>query len=100
MKNKETPEEAAERLWNTSGNVGIVSKNSFIKGAKWQAEQFFKDEAIQTLEKGIELLLKKQERMYSEEEVISLLNDFAQHLIFNKNSSLNIIEWFEQFKKK
>jgi hypothetical protein len=38
--------------------------------------------------------------MYSEEEVISLLNDFAQHLIFSKNSSLNIIEWFEQFKKK
>jgi hypothetical protein len=87
---QETLEEAAEKEfplvdteWCRTGaaeeeNLHLLGhRKSFIKGAKYQAE-----------------------RMYSEEEVISLLNDFAQHLIFNKNSSLNIIEWFEQFKKK
>jgi hypothetical protein len=78
---QETLEEAAENFVKVkqfrTEEKDKTRLYSFIQGAKWQAE-----------------------RMYSEEEVISLLNDFAQHLIFNKNSSLNIIEWFEQFKKK
>jgi hypothetical protein len=73
---RETLEEVAERLWLDSTSQ-LTSKSSFIQGANWQAE-----------------------RSYSEEEVISLLNDFAQHLIFSKNSDLNLIEWFEQIKKK
>jgi hypothetical protein len=72
---KETLEEAAEEYKDdlTIDNL----KLAFINGAKWQAE-----------------------RMYSEEEVINLLNEFSRHLIFNKSSDLTINHWFEQFKKK
>jgi hypothetical protein len=53
------------------------------------------------IQEFIQLKLKEQNKdKYSEEEVINLLNDFAHHLLFNKNSGLTIIEWFEQFKKK
>jgi hemerythrin len=60
---------------------------------------------VELLEQDNELLGEvvnkyQAERSYSEEEVISLLNDFAQHLIFSKSSDLNLIEWFEQIKKK
>ena len=82
LSKQETLEEAYQIFLQKKYNNPHLTGNklnlpSFEFGTKWQ-----------------------QERMYSEEEVISLLNDFAQHLIFNKNSSLNIIEWFEQFKKK
>jgi hypothetical protein len=35
---KETLEEVAERLWNDPSKQ-LTSKNSFIAGAKWQAER-------------------------------------------------------------
>jgi len=82
---QETLEEAAENYYD------IIAEKSSLYG---------RDEYIaysQGVQDGVKF---QQERMYSKEEVISLLNDFAQHLIFNKNSSLNIIEWFEQFKNR
>jgi hypothetical protein len=108
---QETIEEAAEKefpllntQWCIPGETGAAEeenlellghRKSFIKGAKWQAEQLFKDDAIQTLEKGLALLLKKQERMYSEEEVLQLLLRLQQTESYD-----NLYSWFEQFKKK
>ena len=46
-------------------------KLMFIKGAKWQ-----------------------EERMYNEEEVLSILNDFIGE------NPIDVDRWFEQFKKK
>jgi len=75
--NKETLEEATKN-WITK-NSGIKSlltpqfvRESFKEGAKWQAE-----------------------RMYSEEEVLALLEK-GYHSHYN---SLSIEEWFKQFKK-
>jgi hypothetical protein len=53
-----------------------VSKIDFIEGAKWQAE-----------------------RMYSEEEVLKLLNKFSHRDGMDKEENLTLI-WFKQFKKK
>jgi hypothetical protein len=74
----ETLEEAAEEwAFETNGhkwsnNDGTAGDNygSFMEGAKWQ-----------------------QERMYSEEEVLKLLE--KSHFVEE-----NIYEWFEKFKKK
>jgi hypothetical protein len=71
---QETLEEVAERLANTTDEF-----NMFIAGAKWQ-----------------------QERMYSEEEVIELLN--KREDCINQTSSIldytSTKEWFEKFIKK
>jgi hypothetical protein len=71
---QETAEEAANRLWKINNEEGIVSKNSFIKGAKWQAE-----------------------RMYSEEEVRNLIAKF--HIVTDGTKKFED-KWFEQNKKK
>ena len=71
---QETIEEAAERLWNDPSKQ-LTSKNSFIAGAKWQAE-----------------------RMYSEEEVLDILYKHTEDMF--KGTRLTLTEWFEQFKKK
>jgi hypothetical protein len=85
---KETIEEAAD-LWATdTKNVhpadSFIAKQSFIKGAKWQAE-----------------------RMYSEEEVRNLFSkyqyDYAQWVLRMEddiNGQPMPTEWFEQLKKK
>lgn len=67
-------EEAASRFacgWGENDD-----EKSFISGAKWQAE-----------------------KMYSEEEVIKILNSFSWRTgIDHEEKRTNI--WFEQFKKK
>ena len=76
MKNKETLEEAAERLY--PGVDRQVDRMLFINGAKWQAE-----------------------RMYSEEEVVNILikayEDIGKRKIPNQ---VVLASWFKQFKKK
>jgi hypothetical protein len=90
--NNKTLEEAAERYADYSNDYVPMSfgdkfnettKTDFIAGAKWQ-----------------------QERMYSEEEVYSLLEQSMKdcHLWelekhYSKDYK-NLTEWFEQFKKK
>ena len=91
---QETFEEAAEResqLGEYDRSFESTRKNYFIKGAKWQ-----------------------QERMYSEEEIIQLLNFvskeynisngigwFHTHESIEDISSKEVLDkWFEQFKKK
>ena len=78
---KETLEEAAEKVYPNDGfkdeiwaDIGEVFREKFIEGAKWQ-----------------------QERMYSEEEVLEIIRQYAleEHLITSSKPD----KWFEQFKK-
>lgn len=76
---KETLEEAAE---NESEYLADYEdkeayQKAFIAGAKYQTE-----------------------RMYSEEEVIELLNNFRIYSYHHGCGSSELLEWFEQFKKK
>ena len=86
MESKETIEEAAEKhlqKWRLLNNIHLSNvlhaercKNDFIAGANWQ-----------------------QERMYSEEEVIKLV-DGAFHMYASSHRH-DAKEWLtEQFKKK
>jgi hypothetical protein len=73
---QETLEEAAIKYATNHGMMAYVfpeKRESFIDGAKWQAE-----------------------RMYSEEETIQLLIKFNQEI----QEVENVKDWFEQFKKK
>ena len=74
---QETLEEAAENYEKIhGGSYSIGVGKAFKCGAKWQAE-----------------------RMYSEEEVIDLLQEMNDYpTIFE--GRIDIKEWFEQFKKK
>ena len=78
---QETLEEVAENYANElpeSYNYGINpdKKNAFINGAKWQ-----------------------QERMYSEEEVLAILDKFLTAMVKGEKTGL-LEEWFKQFKKR
>ena len=77
MSKQETLEEAAENyvMNESDATLKLISKYSFKDGAKWQAE-----------------------RMYSEQEVESLLHRFmqSQHPDWHGYSTT---KWFEQFKK-
>ena len=73
---QETLEEAAERYVNFEYPIAHprrVAKNAFINGGNWQ-----------------------QENMYSEEEVLKLLEKRDKYL----GNWLPPTKWFEQFKKK
>jgi hypothetical protein len=71
---QETPEEVAERLIPLSS----VPRKWFVRGAKWQ-----------------------QERSYSEEEVLVLLQDIQAQVGIDYNDNFMFADkWFEQFKKK
>ena len=100
---QETLEEFIKDVLGGYDEIDFSTYESFIiAGAKWQTKQLCENETIQTLEKCIELLLKKQEKTYSEEEVLELLNKREDYInseddIFNYKSNK---EWFEQFKKK
>jgi hypothetical protein len=84
---KETLEEAAENYANKKGHIptteleDAIFKQGFLDGAKWQAE-----------------------RMYSEDEVLVLVNKRDTHTVSNLTTLggkwLIVEEWFEQFKKK
>jgi hypothetical protein len=126
--NKETLKEAAEIWVNNRFTKQICGDESYpdihaskegiveshILFTKCQAELFFKDDAIQTLEKGIAILLKRQEKMYSEEEFLEFsewvshndwvylpskgywVNEEQEELEENFTTK----ELFEQFKKR
>ena len=74
--NKETLEEASKKYATNHGMMAYMStekKESFKKGAKWQAE-----------------------RMYSDEEVIQLLIKFNQEI----QEVEDVRIWFEKFKNR
>ena len=99
---QETLEEAAERYLETSYYM-ILPPIDYIKfGAKWQAEQLFKDDAIKTLENGMAFLLKKVEKMYNEEDMLEFHTWAYQKNRTeesDKTTKQLLIEW-KQFKKK
>lgn len=75
------------------------------QSAKWQQENSninALDFEIDSLKREIKVLRHQQERRYSEEEVLELLNKREDYI----NSEDNIFEyqsakkWLEQFKKK
>ena len=70
---QETLEEAANKQWGNVHRTGVLG---FIEGAKWQ-----------------------QERSYSEEEVLVILDKFLTAMIKGEKTGL-LQKWFEQFKKK
>jgi hypothetical protein len=86
---QETLEQVAEKLYPITGEYFdkefyMVKRLAFINGAKWQAE-----------------------RMYSEKEVLDLLQNFNQNAMeYIKEdeksimTSVSLKKWFEQFKKK
>jgi hypothetical protein len=112
---KETLEEVAERFYGEEEIVNDYDisgylQSAFLTGAKWQQEpeQFFNDDRVKTLEKAIEYLLKKQEqdkKMYSDEEVIVMINEFDKFLLDNRGMQglireEKIKQFFKQFKNK
>lgn len=103
---KETLEEA--KIKHTKFCIENNIENppfSFDKGAKWQQEQFKNESTADYIDRHIvEALVEtaKQERSYSEEEVLNLLTHFAVEIQRqNKRGQypLRIKEWFEQFSK-
>lgn len=46
------------------------------------------------------LSIKKEERSYSEEEVLQLLNNLRLDSYNHGMGKIEFLEWFEQFKKK
>jgi hypothetical protein len=82
----ETLEEALERLYpeniiklgnNTSYDAALIKRKDFTDGAKWQAK-----------------------KMYSEEEVMDIIDSFIDNLEDYTPTFNSRQEWFEQFKKK
>ena len=98
---QETIEEVAERIYTTElvmdVDISEDLQSAFINGVKWQQEpeQFFNDDRVKTLEKGIEYFLKRQERMYSEEEVIKIVEKSRE-----TGLTAEFLLLTEQFKKK
>ncbi len=89
--NKETLEEAAERLYPTTidsfTDNGLDLSESerliFTNGAKWQQEQ--------------------DKNKYSYKEVLTILHNYRNHFELYRNLQVlpnMFFEWFEQFKKK
>jgi hypothetical protein len=108
---KETIEEAAD-LWATdTKNVhpadSFIAKQSFIKGAKWQAERMGLMEIelrhtktlLASCEKALEDRDKQAERGYSEEEVLELIWKYETRQTSMVGYS-NVKKWFEKHKKK
>ena len=102
---EEAAKEYSERHLDVSGNLGkYLVKAVFQEGANYQAERMYSDEPKPTI-KQVDYVAKKQERMYSEEEVRELLTQRSKHWgtsvePFDKLLLRQDLEWFEQNKKK
>lgn len=105
---QETLEEAAtnylHRVADGKRFTGYADED-FINGAKWQADKVFNDDAIQTLEKALAILLKRQEHMYSVNEVELIANEMVNWAIDNvgnpnPQSGRKFDEVITKFKKK
>jgi hypothetical protein len=68
--------------------------NNHYKNINYTEDSIYKETVKRDFIAGYKLA---QERSYSEEEVLELLQDFANDL---SDNVVNIKFWFEQFKKK
>ena len=99
--NQETLEEAAEK-YSKRSSASVFQENhkkDFINGAKWQQEheQFFNDDRVKTLEKSMEYLLKRQETMFSGDEVYDILIHHTVELF--KKEPITLEDFWNKFKK-
>ena len=112
---QETLEEAADN-WVRKPVIG-TKRESFIAGAKWQAERMYSDEPKPTI-KQVDYVAKKQERMYSEEDLKNAFESAREfnsldgvvdvHIVLPIGGDMSDLqplhftfeEWFEQFKNK
>ncbi len=95
----------------------VTAKAAFLsgikEGAKLQQKRMITQEAYESTQvmikasnEGFLSKIKELEdqinRMYSEEEVLDLLPEFAAYTLINadEDSRLSLKDWFEQFKKK
>lgn len=109
---KETLEEAAENYANkwyeSTGELSVftavVSKNSFIAGAKWQAERISLMEIelnhtktlLESCEKALEDRDKKADTMYSD------MQEYAEFCIECDRKQIPLLlaqDWYEHYKK-
>ena len=110
---KETIEEVAANL----ADPNLCKTDNWIAGAKWQAERMYSDEPKPTI-KQVDYVAKKQERMYSEEDLKNAFESAREfnsldgvvdvHIVLPIGGDMSDLqplhftfeEWFEQFKKK
>ena len=109
MNDKETLEEAAERLYpiileDDGWDKNKQYRDEWIEGAKWQQEQekITTDDAYnEGFENGKHW---QQEKSYSEEEVLEHINHAmmlpsSELDKFTDDEEMVTMKWFEQFKK-
>jgi hypothetical protein len=82
-----------ERL-STKLHIGEVVDESYPEAFRKQETLEEAYEAFKKTDVYINEIKQKQEIMYSEEEVLSILNDFIGE------NPIDVDKWFEQFKKK
>jgi len=100
---QETLEEAAERFVEAkqfrTEEKDKSRRYCFIQGAKWQQEfdaRKFSSDMLDTLVKEIK---GQQEKSYSEEDVINILESLVEHPTKPGYKRRDIIKFIEQFKK-
>jgi hypothetical protein len=85
MSNKETLEEAAKKSFGEIWASLTTEQSEYLKGY---------------IDRQIDMAKRRQaERMYSEEEVLIILDKFLTSMIKGEKTGL-LNQWFEQFKKK
>ena len=102
---EETLEEISKHYANTHQDVSLelgkyLVSAVFQDGAKWQQQNSYSEEPKPTI-KQVDYVAKKQEIMYSEEEVLDILREFYKISSKKDFPLTNTIPlWFEQYKKK
>lgn len=99
--NQETLEEAAKKhAFNFYEKEDrIVGEQSFIQGTKWQAERMLMSDAIKTLETGLEIVLRKNEKMYSYDELRTISYKIYCEAQLKKPSENKFNKLIQEFKK-
>jgi hypothetical protein len=116
---QETIEETAEKLQKDKYGI-FISKDADVKGqlvidtaraaflsgmkegAKWQAKRMYSEEPKPTI-KQVDYVAKKQEIMYSEEDMRKAYDqgiDDSFDIGFSSKDDTNFNAFIEQFKKK
>jgi hypothetical protein len=102
----ETLEEAGEKLYPNRESFLYRFQNierlAFTAGAKWQKERSYAENQMDdAYDKGFKDAF---ERMYTEEEVITLLEKRDDELdywyVHKRNNYPHLTDWFEEYKKK
>jgi hypothetical protein len=105
---QETIEEVAKKQWGNVHRTGVLG---FIDDTKWQAERSISKEAYEDslnmqrcsnagYKSKINELKKEIKRMYSEEEVKSIIIKLIKDCYFMQEPNQDVAKWFEKYKKK